>query len=241
MSTQCTRPAGRHCARRAFTLIELLVVIAIIALLLSVLIPSLTKVKKIMRRTVCLSNMRQMGIALQCYLMECGNRLPPSTCRIDENQWQKYWLYTLSRYAEAGVLFRCPSDRSQHPFVDWSALTDKPSEDHRWSSFGYNAQLDAENTTGQENPFNKVNHVKNPRFCIWICESPVEWTNQDHVHPETWFNLDLAKRDIDYKRHLDKSNYLFVDGHAENLDIEATLDYPSQCYWFPKCAPRWPQ
>lgn len=241
MKIQYTRSAGTLFARRAFTLIELLVVIAIIALLLSIMIPSLTKAKKLTRRTVCLSNMRQMGIASQCYLMECDNRLPPSTCRIDENQWQKYWLYTLSQYAETGVLFRCPSDRSPHPFVDWSALTEKPSETCRWSSFGYNIQLDSEATSGLENPFNKVSNIKRTAFCVWISESPQEWTNEDHVHPETWFSLNLAKRDIDHQRHLDKSNYLFVDGHAENLDIEETLDYPSRCYWFPASAPKWPQ
>ncbi len=52
---------------RGFTLIELLVVIAIIALLLSILMPSLQKVKEITRRTVCASNCRQVGIAANCY------------------------------------------------------------------------------------------------------------------------------------------------------------------------------
>jgi prepilin-type N-terminal cleavage/methylation domain-containing protein/prepilin-type processing-associated H-X9-DG protein len=228
-----------QCARRAFTLIELLVVIAIIALLLSVIIPSLKKAKQLTRRTICLSNMRQMGIALQCYRMEWSDKLPPSTCHLDDDQWQQYWLYTLGRYAETSVLFRCPSDRSDHPFVDWSAVTTRPGDDRRWSSFGYNIRLDATKSNGQVNPYNDLKNIKRPSMCIWISESPQDWTDEDHVHPETWFSIELAKRDIDYQRHLDKSNYFFVDGHAENLELETTLDYPSRCYWFPESAPKW--
>lgn len=232
--------SGAPSARRGFTLIELLVVIAVIALLLSIILPSLKKAKQVTRRTVCLSNMRQMGIALHCYQMEYGDHLPPSTCHLQDDQWEQYWLYTLGRYAETGVLFRCPSDRSEHPFVNWSAVTSRPADDERWSSFGYNIQLDATTAMGQPNPYNRLKNIKRPGMCIWISESPQDWTDADHVHPESWFSIELAKRDVDYQRHRDTSNYLFTDGHAENLEIETTLDYPQKCLWFPATAPQWP-
>lgn len=56
--------------KRAFTLIELLVVIAIIALLLSIMMPSLQKVKHISRAVVCRSNFKQAGIGFSVYEAE---------------------------------------------------------------------------------------------------------------------------------------------------------------------------
>ena len=56
-------------------MVELLVVIAIIALLLSILMPSLSKVKESAKKTVCASNLHQYGIAFSAYSADNGGKI----------------------------------------------------------------------------------------------------------------------------------------------------------------------
>jgi len=66
----------RTCKSRGFTLIELLVVIAIIALLMSILVPTLQRVRKQARAVACQSNLRQWGILWATYTAENDGHLP---------------------------------------------------------------------------------------------------------------------------------------------------------------------
>jgi prepilin-type N-terminal cleavage/methylation domain-containing protein len=61
---------------RAFTLVELLVVIAIIAILAALLLPAMTAAKANSKRIVCVSNLRQIGVAVRAYSTDYGGLIP---------------------------------------------------------------------------------------------------------------------------------------------------------------------
>lgn len=62
--------------RSGFTLVELLAVIAIIAMLSALLLPAIARAKNSGRRAACVSNLRQVGVAIQMYAQDYGGRIP---------------------------------------------------------------------------------------------------------------------------------------------------------------------
>ena len=137
------RPHKRllHKSKRGFTLIELLVVISIIALLLSVLSPSLRRARESARKVVCSSNNKQIGTAMEMYIMEYNNYYPPHrvlvggsvlpgqgrisllervAAYLDQNGKERRtitdpWNPGVSRTVDYWPAFICPSDRN--PFL----------------------------------------------------------------------------------------------------------------------------
>ena len=80
--------------RAAFTLIELLVVIAIIAILAALLLPALKTAKEKAMRTACVSNEKQLGLALNMYLTDCQDYLPwPNWGNDTDPACPAGWLY----------------------------------------------------------------------------------------------------------------------------------------------------
>ena len=105
--------------RGGFTLVELLVVIGIIALLVAILLPALTKARKLANTTACLSNLRQMGMAWTQYLSDSRGHLPyymwQNTGTADQ-VWSGYWTGILSYYGASPSRLLCPEAAEEVPF-----------------------------------------------------------------------------------------------------------------------------
>jgi len=99
--------------KRAFTLIELVVVIAIIGALATLIFPVYQRVVQNSRATACLSNLRQLGIALNLYLGEHNMVMPTLAAgRQDKSEDVAVIDNTLDAYVNDPVVFACPADHN---------------------------------------------------------------------------------------------------------------------------------
>jgi len=220
--------------RNAFTLVELLVVIAIIALLISVLLPSLSQARKQAKRTICASNQRSLALAVHSYANDHRDRLiTAGLAHGGSVNEQATWLHTLKKDYNNALVARCPSDRSPY----WDEYLPE-TEQLRRTSFGTNYYTVHE--IGGRGPWNQLSMFRTPARTAYFVELAEvgPYAVSDHVHPENWWSDPerLAAEEMELGRHLKQANYCFIDTHVEPLKFDETYEIDLEASVFPNIA-----
>ena len=235
--------------KSGFTLIELLVVIAIIAILAAILFPVFAQAKEAAKKTACLSNNRQIGLATMLYIGDNDDQYPQAKVTsanpdvddadgsIEDPDYGSIFAMVFP-YTGGGKidptdfsrqkLYACPSD--QNPF-DKTCFTLNPAAPpvisyliNAWFVFGLNATA-----------------IPKPATTIYFAErrSQVEQGADpycdDIYHP--WFNptngaspgneMDPFTGAVATHRHTGGSNFVFADGHAKWKQWTQTFSLPN--------------
>jgi prepilin-type N-terminal cleavage/methylation domain-containing protein/prepilin-type processing-associated H-X9-DG protein len=215
----------RRSGRAGFTLIELLVVIAIIAILAAILFPVFAKAREKARQTACISNLKQIGLAILAYTQDYDEKYP--MVRAYPPGINKFydWRMEVYPYVRNVQLFACLSNQYSGQVYWGDCVSESDSMENPYFPRSY-----AWATSNGDNPpssgFSYGWHVGGPPLAV--IASPAQTltivetftTCTDHC---AWCSGSAMCQ------HNDVGNFAFADGHVKAMKWRAT--YEPYCMW----------
>jgi prepilin-type N-terminal cleavage/methylation domain-containing protein/prepilin-type processing-associated H-X9-DG protein len=219
--------------KRAFTLIELLVVIAILALLVSILTPSLMQARELAKAAICANNGHTINLAFQTYCSDTNNM--PGTWGYWPNISPDFpkagypydcWAEYLNTYlggqghdpncvwlisAQTWKMVTCPTDLGRLGQNNWGTGF-LPRKDYRYRvSYGINSSLIHGGTEKH-----KLDDTKNPSTRILMMDGggPLHWSGSNIEYMTQVSGLFVNGTCV-WARHRLGMNVLWLDGHVQ--------------------------
>ena len=219
--------------RRAFTLIEILVVIAIIGILSAILFPVLSRAREGGRKTACLSNMKQLGLAFQQYTQDSRGKYPLAGDYFHWGQGKGSWVagtpdkplaapsppFTITPGLIAHDEQAKPEQGALSPYIKNAAIFVCPSDsdgETKRLSYSMNCALAALSTSRIRSPGDIVLLVDEQGANDGYFFAVDDALAKSAVNGATTNSTDTLT-----KRHNGGGNILFADGHSKFYPVES--------------------
>jgi prepilin-type N-terminal cleavage/methylation domain-containing protein/prepilin-type processing-associated H-X9-DG protein len=220
--------------RGGFTLIELLVVIAVIALLMAILLPALGRAREQGKATRCLSNLKQIGIAMHAYAADYNYLLPRAELRPGvavysgiDMRWPVLFMpyvggsfSSVEHYYELEV-FNCPSYPVKEQTVDYCTNAfDLKGSLTEYFGFTKIDDFPRHGTTIYMADYEYIPNVD--QIKIILKDDPPDTMKTKMQSLDVWHRDHLpsagdSTRRVARNRHVDWVNCLFIDGHSAKM------------------------
>ena len=187
--------------RKGFTLIELLVVIAIIAILAAILFPVFARAREKAKQSSCQSNLKQLGIGILMYVQDYDERFMRAAGYVEPALvyppgGPDYWWMLVMPYLKNEQILACPAD------TDTSLYSGGQGDGTYDIDYTVNTWLPQDEIARTATPAGRVALVEgNNNYARLYCPGCMPSDTDNYL----WHQ----------KRHNDRSNALFCDGHVK--------------------------